>query len=177
MLLTAARFPARVNEEGMLLRLHDQDRNKWDPALMSRGLQHLMAAAAGSDLSEYHLQAGIAALHGTAPDHASTDWPRILRHYDELQRLKPSPVVALNRAVAVANVHGPRAGLEAIATIPQRDKLENSYLLHAVTGEMHWRLNDHAAAAASFRRALGLAEVGPERTYLHHVLSQVESVA
>src|SRR5690606_517334 len=136
---------------GMLLRLHDQDRSKWDQGLIGRGLTHLMEAARGDELSEYHLQAGIAALHCTAADYASTDWRAILRHYDELQRIKPSPVVALNRAVAVAHVHGARAGLEAIAAIPQRAKLESHYLLHAVAGELHWQLQDHAAAAASFR--------------------------
>ncbi len=177
MLLTAARFPARTDENGLLLRLDDQDRSKWDRALISLGLTHLMEAAQGQDLSEYHLQAGIAALHDTAADSPSTDWSRILRHYDELQRLKPSPVVSLNRAVAVANVHGAKAGLAAIAAIPQREKLESHHLLHAVSGELHWRLKDYPAAAACFRRALKLAQVGPEQTYLSHVLSQVEAVA
>jgi RNA polymerase sigma-70 factor (ECF subfamily) len=73
----------------------------------------------------------------------------------------------------VANVHGPRAGIEAIETIPQREKLESNYLLHAVTGELHWRLNDHQSAAASFRRALSLANVGPEQDYLTRVLERV----
>jgi RNA polymerase sigma-70 factor (ECF subfamily) len=166
MLLSAARFPSRVDEHGALLRLTDQDRTKWDQALISRGLTHLAAAAQGSDLSEYHLQAGIAALHCTAADHASTDWVRILQHYDALVRLKPSPIVALNRVVALAQVHGPQAALDALAEIPQREKLESHHLLHAVAGELHWRLRQHAPAAASFRRALSLAEVGPEQAYL-----------
>jgi RNA polymerase sigma factor (sigma-70 family) len=172
MLLTAARFPSRVNEHGDLLRLDDQDRSKWDQALIERGLIHLAEAAQGSELSEYHLQAGIAAIHCTAADYASTDWLRILRHYDELNRIKPSPVVALNRAVAVAHVHGPRAGLDAVAQIPQRDRLESHYLLHAVIGELHWRLKDHRTAAESFRRALHLAHVGPEQLYLTRLLER-----
>jgi RNA polymerase sigma factor (sigma-70 family) len=172
MLLTAGRFPSRLDEHGDLLRLDDQDRSRWDQMLIGRGLIELVAAASGSELSEYHLQAGIAAIHCTAPDYASTDWPRILRHYDELNRMRPSPVIALNRAVAIAHVHGPKAGLDAIAAIPQRDLLETHYLLHAVVGELHWRLNDHRAAAESFRRALKHANVGPEQTYLTRMLER-----
>ncbi len=172
MLLTAARFPSRLDEHGDLLRLDDQDRSKWDQQLIGRGLFELVAAAQGTDISEYHLQAGIAAIHCTAPDYASTDWARILNHYDELLRLKPSPIVALNRAVAVAHLNGPQAGLDAIAEIPQRDRLENLYLLHAVEGELHWRRKDHRAAAASFRRALQLAHVGPEQQYLARMVER-----
>jgi RNA polymerase sigma-70 factor (ECF subfamily) len=172
MLLTAARFPSRIGEDGDLLRLDDQDRSKWDQPLIARGLMELVTAAQGSELSEYHLQAGIAAIHCTAADYASTDWAQILRHYDELERIKPSPIVALNRAVAVAHVHGPQAGLEAVAAIPQRDRLESHYLLHAVEGELHWRMKNHRAAAESFRRALKLAHVGPEQLYLTRMLER-----
>jgi RNA polymerase sigma-70 factor (ECF subfamily) len=174
MLLTAARFPARVDEHGDLLRLDDQDRAKWDQALIARGLMELMQAARGDEVSEYHLQAGIAAIHCTAADYESTDWERILRHYDELNRIKPSPVVALNRAVAVAHVRGAEAGLKAIEEIPQRDRLESHYLLHATVGELNWRLNEHRAAAESFRRALKLAHVGPEQLYLTRMLERAE---
>ncbi len=172
MLLTAARFPSRLDEHGALLRLHDQDRSKWDRHMIEQGLLHLAAAAEGDDLSEYHLQAGIAAIHCTADDYASTDWARILRHYDELYRLRPSPIVALNRAVVVAHLHGPRDGLAALAAIADRDRLDSHYLLHAVTGELQWRLKDEAAAAASFRRALALAHVGPEQAYLARMLER-----
>ncbi len=177
MLLTAARFPARLDEQGGLLRLDDQDRAKWDQTLITRGLEQLARAAQGTELSEYHLQAGIAALHCTAPDYASTDWEAILRHYDELLRLKPSPVVALNRAVAVAHVHGPQAGLDTIAAMPQREKLEKHYLLHAVVGELHWRMKNHQAAAWSFRHALSLAQVGPEQIYLTRMLERTGDAA
>ncbi|WP_414664320.1 RNA polymerase sigma factor [Horticoccus sp. 23ND18S-11] len=177
MYLTSARFPTRLDDHGDLLRLDDQDRTKWNQDLIERGLVHLVAAARGDDITEYHLQAGIAACHCTASDFASTDWPRILRHYDQLQELKPSPIVALNRAVAVAQVHGAQAGLAAIDAIPQRDRLESHYLLHAVTGELHWRLSDHAAAAASFRRALQLAEVGPEQLHLARRLERASEIS
>lgn len=172
MLLTAARFPSRLDEHGELLRLDDQDRSKWDQALIDRGLFYLAAGAQGNDLCEYHLQAGIAACHCTARNHASTDWQRILRLYDELIRLKPSPMIELNRAVAVANIQGAQAALDALATMPQRERLESHYLFHAVTGELHWRLNQHAAAAACFRRALQLAHVGPEQLHLERMLER-----
>ena len=172
MLLTAARFPSRVDRHGELLRLDDQDRSMWDQDLIARGLAELVGAADGDELSAYHLQAGIAAIHCTAADYASTDWARILRHYDELERLKPSPVVALNRAVAVAQVRGPQAGLDAIAGILQRDLLESHYLLHAVVGELQWRMGNSQEAAESFRQALKLAHVGPEQLYLARMLER-----
>ncbi len=175
--LSAARFPSRVDEHGDLLRLEDQDRSKWDQSLIARGLFHLGEAAQGTELSEYHLQAGIAAIHCTAEDVASTDWARILRHYEDLYRLKPSPIVALNRAVAVSYVDGPQAALDAIAKIPQRERLESHYLLHAVLGELHWRTNNHRAAAGNFRRALHLSQVGPEQLYLTRMLERTSELA
>jgi RNA polymerase sigma factor (sigma-70 family) len=171
MLLTSARFPARVDEQGDLLRLGDQDRAKWDQTLIERGLVHLAQAASGAELTEYHLQAGIAAIHCLAPDASSTDWPRILRHYDQLQRLNPSPVVALNRAVAVAQVHGPAAALASLDDLPQPERMESHYLLHAVRGELRWRLGEYQAAADSYRRALALAKVGPEQQYLQRQMA------
>ena len=175
MLLHAARFPARQGGDGALLRLDDQDRTQWNQAMINRGLVHLAAAARGAELSEYHLLAGIAAIHCLAPDSASTDWPRILRHYDELARLKPSPIIALNRAVAVAQVYGPRAGLDALEAINARDHLEEHHLLHAVAGELHWRLGEHQSAAKSFRRALQLARVGPEQAHLARLLERASA--
>lgn len=177
MLLTAARLPARVGDEGELLRLDDQDRTKWDQPMIERGLVELTRAARGADLSEYHLQAGIAACHCTAPDYESTDWPRILRHYDELIRIKPSPVVALNRAVAVAAVHGPAAALDAIRAMPDRERLESYYLLHAVVGDLESRLQRNERAAASFQRALDLAKVGPEQAYINRMLDRSLALA
>lgn len=169
MLLNAARLPSRLDEHGGLLRLDDQDRTKWDQLTIGRGLIELADAAQGDELTEYHLQAGIAACHATARSYAQTDWARIVAHYDALLRLKPSPVVALNRAVAVAELRGPEAGLEALAAMPQRDRLEQYYLLHAVTGELRWRLGDHDQAGEAFARAAALARVEPERAYLRGI--------
>lgn len=172
MLLSAARFPSRLDANGDLLRLDEQDRSKWDVALISRGLEELVRAANGDELSEYHLEAGIAAIHSTSRDAAHTDWGRIVRHYDTLYRIKRSPIVALNRAVAVAHDSGPQAGLDAVAEIGNSDRLESLYLLHAVVGELNWRLGRHELAAESFRRALGLAKVGPEQHRLARMLER-----
>ena len=172
MLLTTARFPTRIGEEGDLLRLDEQDRSKWDQSLIERGLVHLAEAARGDEITAYHLQAGIAGCHCVATDAASTDWPRILRHYDDLLRIKPSPVIALNRAVAVANVHGAQAALDAITVMDQRHRLESHHLLHAVVGDLHARLDDHVAAIASFQRALELSQVGPEQAHLQRALDR-----
>lgn len=177
MLLTSARFPTRLDEQGELLRLDEQDRSKWDVRLINEGLHHLAAAAQGETASEYHLQAGIAALHCIAPDAASTDWPRILAHYDLLLALKPSPIIELNRAVALAHVRGPRAGLDAIEAIAHTDRLRAHYLVHAVKGELLWRLEDYRAAAESFRHALSLAQVGPEQSHLARQIQRAESIA
>lgn len=166
MLLNSARFPARTDEDGSLLRLQEQDRTRWDRGLIARGMFHLAQSAAGEEISTYHLQAGIAACHVTAKDYASTEWPRILALYDELVEAEPSPVVYLNRAIVVANVHGPQAGLEALGAIADLDKLEAYYLLPAVRGEFEERLGRMQTAADHFRKALELAEIKSERAFL-----------
>ncbi|NIR51340.1 sigma-70 family RNA polymerase sigma factor, partial [candidate division KSB1 bacterium] len=109
MLLQGTRLPTRLDSDGNLLLLKEQDRSKWDRDMIQLGLHHLEKSASGEFLSEYHLQAGIAACHATASDYDSTDWHRILTYYDELIRLSHSPVVALNRAVALSMVDGPEA--------------------------------------------------------------------
>ena len=177
MLLSSARFSTRLNEAGDLLRLDDQDRSQWDQALIDQGLVHLTAAAHGDEVSDYHLQAGIAACHCLAPDSASTDWGRILLHYDRLQRRNSSPIVALNRAVAVAHVHGAQAALEAIDQMPRRDMIESHHLYHAVIGELQQQLGQHEAAAASFRRALDLVQVGPEQHHLTRMLERTSDLS
>jgi RNA polymerase sigma factor (sigma-70 family) len=166
MLLNTARLPAREDDAGNLLRLEEQDRTRWDQAMIARGMSHLRESAAGDAVSEYHLQAGIAACHATAMDYQSTDWARILSLYDRLMEFEDSPVVALNRAVAVANVYGPEAGLETVRAIRGREKLDSYYLFYAVIGELEMRLNNHAAAAEQFRKAFELAETKSERAFL-----------
>ncbi|HTG43492.1 MAG TPA: sigma-70 family RNA polymerase sigma factor, partial [Verrucomicrobiae bacterium] len=112
MLLNGSRLPARTDSEGNILRLQEQDRTKWDRSMVARGLFHLAHSATGDDLSSYHLQAGIAAVHCAGKDFESTDWGQILSLYDRLIEIDDSPVAALNRAVAVAQVRGARAGIQ-----------------------------------------------------------------
>lgn len=126
MQLKVARLPTRVDAEGNLLRLKEQDRSRWDQALMARGLFHLARSGEGSDLGEYHLEAGIAACHCVARDNASRDWLHILSLHDRLVQIDSSPIVAFNRAVAVTHVHGPARGLAAVGAIRHRRKL-NGY--------------------------------------------------
>src|SRR5882724_660838 len=145
MLLNAARTPAREDDQGNLLRLKEQDRTRWDQTMIARGMSRLHESAAGGEISEYHLQAGIAACHATSVD---------------------SPVIALNRAVAVANVDGPEAGLKAVRAIRDREKLGSYYLFYSVIGELEMRLNNREAAAEQFRKAFELAETKSERAFL-----------
>ena len=166
MLFNAARLAAREDDQGNLLRLEEQDRTRWDQAMIARGMSHLRESAAGGVVSEYHLQAGIAACHATAKDYQSTDWARILSLYDRLMEFDDSPVVALNRAVAVANVHGAKTGLEAVRAIRDGKKLDSYYLLYAVIGELEMRLNNREAAVQEFRKAFELAETKSERAFL-----------
>ncbi len=166
MLLNSARFPARADDDGNLLRLKEQDRSRWDRSAIARGMFHLAQSATGAGVSAYHLQAGIAACHTVAPSYQETDWRRILGLYDQLVEFDASPVVALNRAVVVAYVAGPRAGLDAVAAIPDRAKLEGYYLLYAVLGELEFKRHDRLAAAGWFRKAAQLAELKSEKSYL-----------
>ncbi len=177
MLLSAARLPARVDDEGNLLLLKDQDRTKWDRAMIARGMVHFARSAAGDEISEYHLQAGIAACHATAKDDASTDWARILAFYDRLAEIDPSPVIALNRAVAIANHRGAQAGLEAVAAIGGLDKLQEYYLLHAVRGDLESRLDHAESAVRHFRRSLEFATLDSERVFLTRRLRECEARA
>jgi len=175
MLLNAARIPAREDDQGNLLRLEEQDRARWDQTMIARGMSRLRRSAEGGEISDYHVQAGIAACHATAQDYASTDWANILSLYDRLIEFDDSPVVALNRAVAVANVHGPQEGLNALHAIKDRDKLAEYYLFYSVMGELEIRLNNRKAAAEQFRRAFELAETKSERRFLMKRLKDCES--
>jgi predicted RNA polymerase sigma factor len=174
MLLNTARLAARTDADGNLLRLKEQDRTRWDQPMIARGMFHLAQSATGDGLTEYHLQAGIAACHCAAKDYGSTDWPHILSLYDRLVEFDDSPVVALNRAIAVAKVHGPEVGLEAVKAIPDRERLSSYYLLYAVMGEFEAHLNRPEAAAEHFRKSLKLAELKSEQTFLSKRLRDCE---
>lgn len=163
LLLQGARLPARTDDGGDPVLLPGQDRSRWDPGMLARGFAHLERAAGGGDLSPYHLEAGIAAAHAAAPSFEATDWPYILSLYDALLAVKPSPVAALNRAVALAMVDGPGPALAAVDGAAAHPALAEYPLLHAVRGDLLARLGEMGRAAASFRRALELPLSEPDR--------------
>lgn len=165
-MLHHARRPARLAEDGSLLTLERQDRASWDAALIERGFRHLMAARHGQRLTAYHLEAGIAAAHAAAPSFAATDWAAIVAWYDALLEIAPGPVVAMNRAVAVAMHDGPAAGVALLAPLGRDRRLAGYGPFHAALGELRRRNGDRATAAAAFRAALALQPNAAERRLL-----------
>lgn len=174
MLLNGARLPARIDGAGCPVRLSEQDRTAWDKSMIVRGIKQLGLAATGETMSEYHLEAGIAACHSTAASDATTDWQRILALYDHLGKLNPSPVVALNRAVAVARVHGPQAGLAALDAIGKRTPLESYYLYHAVRGSFEAELGNFTPSLTHFHTASDLAELRAEQDFVARRIRECE---
>ncbi|MFD6446286.1 RNA polymerase sigma factor [Promicromonospora sp. NPDC060204] len=161
MLLHHARRDARYTGSGELVPLDEQDRSRWDTAMISEGVEVLQDALARDRLGQYQVQAAIAALHDDAPTAEETDWPQILEWYDELAGLTDNPVVALNRAVAVGQVDGPRAGLAALAEIDPRLSRWD-----AVAAHLYERADDHAAAIDHYTAAADRAASSAERTHL-----------
>jgi RNA polymerase sigma factor (sigma-70 family) len=166
MCLGAARLPARVDASGNLISLFDQDRSKWDQALITEGLKFLELSATGSELSEYHVEAAIASIHSSALRMEDTDWETIVSLYDTLMTLRPSPVVALNRAIAIAQNEGPERGLEEIRSIGNRDRLAEYPFYSATLGELELRRGRRQTAREHFRAALALARNPMERRFL-----------
>ena len=166
MMFQAARFPARIDARGDLKPLADQDRGLWDAGLIAEGHGALARAMGADELSVYHLEAGIAGCHAAAASWRDTDWPAILGYYDLLLALRPSPVVALNRAVALAMTDGPEQGLAALDAIDHAGALAAYHLLPATRGELCFRLGRRAEAAGHFQAALALSRTEPERRHL-----------
>jgi len=165
--LTAARFPARTGPDGEAILLEDQDRRRWDRSAIRRGMAALgRAAAAGRGLGPYGLQAAIAACHATAPSVAETDWERIVLLYEALSRVAPSPIVELNRAVAVAMASGPLAALSIVDELVASDRLAGSHFLPSVRGELLARLGRPAEARAELELAARLCRNARERAVL-----------
>ena len=173
--LHAARLPARVDGGGDLSPLADQDRSRWDARLVADGLALLEQSAAGPEVSAYHVEAAIAAVHAGARSLEETDWATIVSLYDRLLALAPSPVVALNRAVAIAQRDGAAAGLAALDAIVDRDRLAHYPFYPAALGELELRRGDRAAARAHFQAALALARNGAERRFLERRLEQCQA--
>jgi RNA polymerase sigma factor (sigma-70 family) len=174
MCLNAARLPARVDPSGNLSSLFDQDRSRWDQELVAEGLKLLELSATGSELTEYHVEAAIASIHGRAPRAEDTDWKTIVSLYDTLMTIRPSPIVALNRAIAVAQNEGPERGLEEIGAITGRDRLAEYPFYSAALGELEFRRGQHETARDHFRAALALARNPMERRFLDQRVSACE---
>ena len=169
MLLTDARRPARTRPDGSLVPLAEQDRQMWDQAQIAEGIALISAALPRGEVGPYQLQAAIAAVHDEAKTMADTDWPQILGLYDLLELTEPSgsnPFTALNRAVAVAMVHGPDAGLEVIATLAADKRMARHHRLLAARAHLHELAGDTDAAAADYLDAARRATSLPERRYL-----------
>jgi RNA polymerase sigma-70 factor (ECF subfamily) len=172
MLLQASRLPARQDAEGNLCLLAEQDRSLWDQGLLGAGLHHLERATMGDELTEYHLQAGIAACHASAPSYETTDWRQVLALYDQLVMVAPSPVASLNRAIALAMVEGPETGLQALHALEANPALHSYYLLPATRADLLLRLGRKAEAATGYRDALAHSCTEPERRFLMKQLAR-----
>jgi len=176
MLLHDARREARRTPDGEIVLLEEQDRSRWDRSRIAEGAALVRAALASRRFGAYTLQAAIAAAHAVAPTAAETDWARIVGYYDLLARAEPSPVVELNRAVAVAMRDGPAAGLALIDGLLARGELTGYHLAHSARADLLRRLGRLEEAAAAYRAALALTEQEPERRFLSRRLDEVMGV-
>jgi len=173
MLLHDARREARLDAAGEIVVLEEQDRSRWKREQIREAIPLVEEALRGTP-GPLALQAAIAAMHCRAPRAEETDWREIVRLYDELARLQPSPVVSLNRAVAVAMAEGPERGLELMQELAEKSDLENYHLLHAARADMHRRLGNFAEAAEEYQKALGLVTNESERRYLEKRMREVK---
>ena len=166
MLLTDARRAARTTADGALVPLADQDRALWDRTQIEEGVGIIGDTLGRGAIGPYQLQAAIAAIHDEAPSADETDWPQILALYDVLEQVSPGPIVTLNRAVAVAMVDGPRAGLAVLGTLDADDRMAHTHRLEAVRGHLLELAGDPDAARESYRRAARMTASVPEQRYL-----------
>ncbi len=173
MLLTEARRTARTDDEGDLVLLADQDRSLWNRELIAEGLALVERAFGTRRFDPYTLQAAIAAVHAQAPSADATDWDEIVGLYDVLLRVEPSPVVELNRAVAVAMRDGPAAGLALVDAILARGDLAEYHLAHSARADLCRRLRRAGDARAAYERALALAKTEPEKRFLRRRLDEL----
>jgi RNA polymerase sigma-70 factor (ECF subfamily) len=173
MLLHDSRREARLDEAGDLVVLEEQDRSRWNRQQIAEALP-LVEEAFRAGPGPFAVQAALAAVHCQAARAEDTDWPEILRLYDLLERLQPSPIVSLNRAVAVAMVQGPRAGLTLIDALAAAGALDNYHLLDAARADLLRRMGSPAEAAKAYQRALALVSNESERRYLERRLREVQ---
>ncbi len=163
--LNKARLPARLDASGRLNSLFHQDRSLWDQDLIGEGLQLLDLSATGSELSEYHLEAAIAAVHATAPSVQETNWDEIVSLYDKLLVVRPTPIVALNRAIAIGQRHGAECGLRELRSIANSDRLAKYPFYHAAFGEFELERGQDQLARERFLVALGLSRNPVEKEF------------
>jgi RNA polymerase sigma factor (sigma-70 family) len=175
MLLQVSRLPARRDGSGSLLLLHEQDRSRWDQDLIGEGMRHLGRAAEGDRITPFHVQAAIAAAHATAASNEATDWVHILRLYDQLIVLTQSPVVALNRAVALARVHGIEAGIRALESLREDPLLKRYHLLPAVLAGLWYEAGQYEQAAYCYENALTLPCNEAERRFMRERLTRCQT--
>ncbi|GGX98399.1 DNA-directed RNA polymerase sigma-70 factor [Litchfieldella qijiaojingensis] len=173
MLLHESRRAARTTVDGEIILLDEQDRSQWNRKLIDEGTSLVEHALRSRRFGPYTLQAAIAAVHAEAPSAAATDWEQIVGLYDVLLRVDPSPVIALNRAVAVAMRDGPQAGLELIEAILARGELHDYHPTHAARGELYRRLGRYTEASDAFQHALKLARQAPQRRFIEQRLAKL----
>jgi RNA polymerase sigma-70 factor (ECF subfamily) len=166
MCLHAGRLPARMDSAGELSAFLDQDRSLWDARLIGEGLELLQRSAAGVEVSEYHIEAAIAAVHACARSIEETDWREIVALYDRLMTLAPSPVIALNRAIAIGQLEGPGRGIRELRAIDDVERFANYPFYPAALAEFEMRRGHLEVALEHFQSALGLARSDAERRFL-----------
>ncbi|MFD9970212.1 RNA polymerase sigma factor [Streptomyces sp. NPDC059013] len=177
MLLTDARRPARTGPSGELVPLAEQDRGRWDRRAVAEGVDLISRTLPRGRVGPYQLQAAIAAVHDEAEDTDATDWPQILALYEILERFGPNPMVSLNRAVAVAMVHGPAAGIDLITALETETRMARHHRLLATRAHLLELLGEHQAAAASYREAARRTTSTPERRHLSARAHRLEARA
>jgi RNA polymerase sigma factor (sigma-70 family) len=170
---TASRNEARQDADGNILLLKQQDRNKWNKVLIDKGIFHLEASAPGEQVSRYQLEAGIAYEHARAGNYASTNWKNILQCYDLMCQLYPSPVVELNRAIVISELHGPSEAIRIIVAIENLSSLKKYYLLPATLGELNVQLKNYDAAKTYFAEAILLTHSAAEKKLLKQKLHEI----
>jgi RNA polymerase sigma-70 factor, ECF subfamily len=174
MLLQESRRAARTSPTGELILLENQDRSRWNREQIAEGVALVEKALKSRRFGAYTLQAAIAAVHAEAESTAATDWRQIIALYNQLLRIQPSPVVRLNRAVAIAMRDGPEAGLQQIEAAMEHGELANYYLAHSTRAEMYRRLGRTAEARVSYEKALALTQQEPERQFLQERIRQLK---
>ncbi|MDN5200893.1 sigma-70 family RNA polymerase sigma factor [Fulvivirgaceae bacterium BMA10] len=169
----ASRFDARLDANGKLLTLDQQDRKLWDTNLINLAIYHMSKSGEGQQISEYHIQAGIAASHCLSEDYQSTDWKQILSFYDILIKIKPAPIAALNRIVAFSKVHGAELALKELQKIEEGKHLDEYYLLHAIQGDLLIEMGKKNEARECIKKAMELTKNTTEKNHLKDKLEAI----